>query len=47
MRYLDPVSFVDVGQLIAGYSLEMGVNLGGRGTLIFRMIGGVGSFLLP
>ena len=27
-RYLEPVSFVDVGQIVAGYTLESGVNLG-------------------
>jgi hypothetical protein len=33
IRYVEPVSFVDVGQIVAGYSLESGVNLVGRGTL--------------
>ncbi len=28
MRYLEPVSFMDVGQIVAGYSLESGVSLG-------------------
>jgi hypothetical protein len=32
-RYLEPVSFVDVGQIVAGYTLETGINLGGQGTL--------------
>lgn len=33
MRYVEPVSFMDVGQIVAGYSLESGVSLIGRGTL--------------
>ncbi|MDZ4163591.1 MAG: hypothetical protein U1C55_00520 [Smithellaceae bacterium] len=33
MRYVEPVFFVDVGQIVAGYSLETGVNLGGKGIL--------------
>jgi hypothetical protein len=33
MRYVEPVSFLDVGQIVAGYSLETGVNLLGKGTL--------------
>jgi hypothetical protein len=33
LRYVEPVSFVDVGQIVAGYTLESGVNLVGRGTL--------------
>lgn len=32
MRYLEPFSFVDVGQIVAGYTLETGINLGGQGT---------------
>ena len=30
MRYLDPPIFVDVGQIVSGYSLETGVNVGGQ-----------------
>ena len=33
IRYLEPIFFVDVGQIVAGYSLETGITLGGQGTL--------------
>jgi hypothetical protein len=33
MRYIEPIFFVDVGQIVAGYSLETGVNLGGTATV--------------
>lgn len=36
IRYVEPVSFVDVGQIIAGYTLETGVTAGGSPTFSTR-----------
>jgi hypothetical protein len=33
MRYIEPVSFVDVGQIVSGYTLETGVSVAGSATL--------------
>ena len=30
LRYLDPPIFVDVGQIVSGYSMESGINVGGQ-----------------
>jgi len=32
LRYVEPISFVDVGQIVSAYSLETGVTLGGMRT---------------
>lgn len=33
MRYVEPVFFVDVGQIVAAYSLETGISLGGAAAV--------------
>ena len=33
MRYIDPVQFVDVGQIVSGYTLETGISVVGSATL--------------
>lgn len=51
LRYLEPPSFVDVAQIVSGYTLETGVNasgqFGGRGLLgggSFGILGGHATF---
>lgn len=33
IRYVEPISFVDVGQIVSGYSMETGISVAGLATL--------------
>lgn len=37
LRYVEPISFVEVGQIVAGYTLETGGTLAGTGTYYDRV----------
>jgi hypothetical protein len=37
LRYVEPISFVEVGQIVAGYTLETGGSISGTGTYYDRV----------